>query len=174
MFKTRDRDESLSLPMTSMLTPEGCKSSSRIRAFLRLSRLATDDTIRQHLNQVQKTDCNDYFETVIVPAWTERSRAIEYCSDYALNLRQITNGSVLEGSSQKKTEQDFDLRTDPYALRKYNEQLGDQFAQCDQIDNWVTNEKNVESIIRGLTQEVLNQKCYYSDWIQQFNDMLKQ
>ncbi|KAG7191855.1 uncharacterized protein KQ657_002644 [Scheffersomyces spartinae] len=159
----------------SLLSPDNCKSSTRIRAFLRLSRLATDDTIRQHLNEIQPSACNEYFQTVIVPAWKERSHAIEYCSDYALFLRQTSDSSKLEGDNNgHRTESDFDLRTDPYALKNYNEQLQSQYSQCDQIDNWVLNERNIETIIRGLTEEILNQKCYYGHWIEEFKKSLQQ
>lgn len=156
---------------TELLTPENCQSSSRIRAFLRLSRIASDDTIRQHLNEVKSTkECDNYFKATIVPQWKARASAIQYCSDYATNLRRETiKGNTVVTDKLNKPE--LDLRVDPYALKKYNLKLDSQFTQCDSIDNWVKNEKVVEDIIREQTADVLDQKCYYQNWIEEFNKL---
>lgn len=158
----------------SLLTPDNCHNSSRIRAFLRLSRIATDDTIRQHLNEVKTSkDCDTYFKSKIVPQWEARASIINYCNAYASNLRQETakGNAVIQNEQQQQDPQSFDLRVDPYAVKKYNQQLDGQYAQCDAIDNWVNNEKMVEDIIREQTVDVLNDKCYYQDWIEEFKKL---
>ena len=60
---------------------------------------------------------------------------------------------------------------DPYAVKKYNQQLQGQYSQCDSIENWVNNERVVEDIIREQTVDVLNDKCYFQDWIEEFKKL---
>ena len=158
----------------SLLTPDNCHSSSRIRAFLRLSRIATDDTIRQHLNGVKSSkECDGYFKAKIVPQWEARASIIQYCNDYAAHLRQETAKGNAVMQSEPQDPKSFDLRVDPYAVKKYNQQLEGQYSQCNAIDNWVNNEKMVEDIIREQTVDVLNDKCYYQDWIDEFKKLKK-
>lgn len=146
----------------TLLTPENCESSSRIRAFLRLSRIATDDTIRQHLNEINPKQCDDYFQRKILPQWVARAEAIQFCSDFALDLRSRTE------SQQVEVHGNYDLRIDPYALKDENDRLEKQFLQCSNIENWVANEQQVETIIQEQTASVLNDKCYYKDWLGEF------
>lgn len=145
---------------------ESCQSSSRIRAFLRLSRIATDDSIRQHLNEIHPKSCETYFATKIVAQWKARQELIQYCSSQAKQLRDHTDSQ--ESSAQNP---DFDLRLDPYAFKEYQQKLNSQYTMCQTIENWVENEKGVESIIREQTAKVLNDKCYYQDWLAQFQKL---
>ncbi|KAL6453971.1 MIX23 Mitochondrial intermembrane space cysteine motif-containing protein MIX23 [Candida maltosa Xu316] len=160
-----------------LLSPEGCVSSSRIRAFLRRSRNLTDDTIRPHLNEVKKSQCSTYFKDEIVPQWKLRGEIIDYCSKYSQELRERTSqGKTSDDTSLLSYEQanaeemtkKYHLRTDPYAYKTHQKQLQEQYAQCDALDNWTQNEQSVEKIIREQTVEVLNDKCYYQDWMQVF------
>ncbi|KAK6458340.1 caffeine-induced death protein 2 [Scheffersomyces xylosifermentans] len=166
----------------TLLTPENCRSSTRIRAFLRLSRMATDDTIRQHLNEIKSnTGCDEYFNSKIAPQWETRSKAIQYCDSYSKTLRKRTEEGIAlhdrEASLdsieklEKKEPEEFNLRLDPYALRNHNQKLEEQYSQCDAIDSWVKNEKNVEDIIREQTNDILNDKCYYKDWLEGFKKL---
>ncbi|SGZ52111.1 CIC11C00000001998 [Sungouiella intermedia] len=149
-----------------LLTPENCRSSTRIRAFLLLSRIAADDTIRQHLNEIKPKQCDDYFARSILPQWIARQEAIQYCSDYARDLHNKTESEKVEVSGN------YDLRVDPYALKDANERLVKQFSECSNIENWVANELSVESIIKEQTANVLNDKCYYKDWLADFRQAL--
>lgn len=149
-----------------LLTPENCHSSSRIRAFLRLSRIATDDTIRQHLNEIKPNQCDTYASQKIFPQWKARAAAIQFCTNYSLKLRKETIDGKTQNDSNTTTE--FNLRLDPYAYKSYKQQIDNQFAQCDAIDNWVHNENTIEKIVREQTTEVLNDKCYYKDWLAEF------
>lgn len=149
---------------TSLMTPDNCVSTSRVRAFLRLSRIATDDTIRQHLNEINKKDCHTYYATKIVPQWEARAAIIQYCSDYGARLRQSTHIQSLEADPAQ-----FDLRTNPYAYREHQEKLQAEFDRCDDIDRWTRNESAVESIIQKQTTDVLNDKCYFGDWLGEFH-----
>lgn len=146
-----------------LFTLESCTSSSRIRAFLRLSRIATDDTIRQHLNEIQPEACSAYFRTKIAPQWKARQELIRFCGNTAADLRKATD---TDGTSAASPE--IDLRLDPYALKEYRRKLDDQYSQCQMIEQWVENERGVEAIVRGETASVLNDKCYYNDWMGEF------
>ncbi|GEQ72769.1 hypothetical protein JCM33374_g6457 [Metschnikowia sp. JCM 33374] len=158
---THAKDESSSAP-TQLLTPENCESSSRIRAFLRLSRIATDDSIIQHLNEIGPSQCEKYFNQTILPQWRARADAIHYCSGYAKSLRN-------EAQSKETTiNQDYDLRIDPYALKNAHDFLDRQYSRCVSVENWVANEANVETILHEQTASVLSDKCYYKDWLQAF------
>lgn len=147
-----------------LLTPDNCVDSSRIRAFLRLSRSASDDTIRQHLNEIDKTQCGEYFASHIAPQWEHRADAISYCARYALQLRQ-------QSHAVQANDAVHDYRTDPYAGRALADQAEDLNRQCVTIENWVENELQVESIIREQTTRVLNDKCYYLDWLESFKKL---
>lgn len=148
-------------PLT-LLKPESCESSSRIRAFLRLSRIATDDTIRQHLNEIPRSKCDEYFNRKIVPQWRARSEVITFCSNYAKEIRLKVELRKAEAHN------DHDLRIDPYALKNELSQLEEQTSKCTTIENWIHNESGVEAIIRAQTADVLNDKCYYKDWLAAF------
>lgn len=67
---------------------------------------------------------------------------------------------------------DYDLRTNPYALKDDLEKIELQNARRATIENWVRNEQNVEKIIREETTKIFNDKCYYKDWLQQFADAI--
>lgn len=165
-----------SLPI-KFLTPEGCISSTKLRQFLRLSRATTDDTIRPHLNELNKQQCNEYFNSVIAPAWQQRQQVISYCQDYSQQLRNQTQEDKEEITDPSLTPQElaekFDLRTDPYAFKTHQRKLEQQYAQCDLLDNWTRNEQTVETIIREQTIGVLNDKCSYQDWMKMFKDITR-
>ncbi|RLV90476.1 Mitochondrial intermembrane space cysteine motif-containing protein MIX23 [Spathaspora sp. JA1] len=166
----------MGVPQPNLLTHESCISSSRIRAFLRVSRNLTDDTIRQHLNEVKSEDCGDYFRNKIGSEWKKRGEVISYCKNYSKELRKSSEKGVNVDTGESEGTFDelnkkFDLRTDPYALRAHQNKMQEQFAQCDALDSWVHNEETVENIIRQQTIEVLNDKCYYQDWMQAFKNL---
>lgn len=162
MFRHKETQPPPQHAPAALLTPENCTSSSRIRAFLRLSRIATDDTIRQHLNETGPAKCSAYFRQKIVPQWTARAEAIAYCLRYAGHLRRETE------EEKMSVGETYDLRVDPYALHDAHTRLDGKFSTCVAIENWVKNESGVESIIREQTVDVLNDKCFYQDWLLEF------
>lgn len=167
--------ESVTIAPNALFQPQYCHDSGRIRAFLRLSRIATDDTIRQHLNEIKQRDCESYLVKKIFPQWEARSELIDYCFKYSKNLRNSTSqGKAVPKAvnlpssnvqeNETSIEEQFDLRTDPYAYKSHQQQLESQFTHCDMIDNWVKNEQSVEQILRQETIKVFNDKCYQKDW----------
>lgn len=160
------RPDISSITPAELLTVENCNDSSRIRTFLRLSRIATDDSIKQHLNGINSKDCDSFFRTKIVPQWQARSETIQFCSEYASHLHQKANNTTAELLDPKK----FDLRTNPYALE---DELNKINIEKSPIEDWVNNELNIEGIVRGQTISVLNSKCHFKDWLSEFKSLTR-
>lgn len=143
-----------------LLTAENCRSTSRIRAFLRLLRLSSDDLIRQHLNEVGRAHCDAFWQETILPQWEARARVIDYCLGVAAGLKQQEEPAAAHAA--------YDLRIDPYAAREAQENTQRLLAPSSYIDRWVANESTVESIVREQTAAVLSEKCAYKDWLAEF------
>jgi hypothetical protein len=144
---------------------QNCLNSTRIRDFLRFSRLISDDTLIQNLNNGH-VDCDSYYLEKILPQWKARDSLIQYCSDFAAQYRQIATKSVPLTTSQEPV----DLRKDPYAIRNIVNDMDAKFQACDSMDNWIKNESTIESIVHEQSSNILNDKCYYADWLAKFND----
>lgn len=170
MFR-RDKDGHTSNPaedkmLEDLLTPENCQGSTQIRTFLRLSRLATDDTIKQNLGQIKSiSQCEEYFKEHIVPQWQARDKALHYCWECAEKVRNVHEQEHrFEGGNMS---QQVDLREDPYARTNYEELINKQSSES-YMKNWIQNEREVESIVKEKTKDTLNDKCYFSDWLREF------
>ncbi|WPK25002.1 hypothetical protein PUMCH_002301 [Australozyma saopauloensis] len=146
-----------------LYSPEFCHSNSRIRAFLYVSRLASDDSLRVHLNETDAKHCALYFESNVLPHWKARAQLLDFCFGEAAKLRKSVK--VEEAATAK-----VDLRIDPYAVQDATERTLNRFAQCAAIENWVANEREVESIVLKHSLDVLNQKCYFHDWLRDFRE----
>lgn len=157
-----------------LLSPENCKSTKKARSFLRYSREISDDSIRQHLNEIDRKDCAEYFKQKILPQWQARASLIQYCQGYSKNLRKEFGPSDDRSQIVAEKASELDLRQDPYALENLKNKLQRQFEQCDSIDNWVRNEDLVENIVKEQTAEVLKEKCIYQDWVREFDKNLKE
>lgn len=153
---------------SGLFTAENCHSNTRIRAFLRLSRLASDDSIKEHLNETSPERCTQFFSEQLLPHWQARAQLIQFCSDEAAALR--SNVKLEETTLATNVE----LTLDPYAAKDAKQKLQDKYADCEAIENWVSNEKKVEAIIQLHSSDVLNQKCMYRDWLQSFRTSIKQ
>lgn len=165
MFTKSSQPSAAARVPDALLSTQNCVSQTRIRSFLRLSRFATDDTIRENID-ANRAQCDDYFRTTVVPQWQARSRIIEYCQDYAHQLEaEIAAGA---GAGAGAPDAAFDLRRDPYAAKDHQRQIDSQSAMKTTIANWTANELQIESIVREQTVEVLNDKCAFKDWIAEF------
>lgn len=154
---------------SALLSTQNCISQTRIRSFLRLSRFATDDTIREHIDG-NRAQCGDYFRTTVVPQWQARSRLIEYCQDYAhqLEVEIAAVAGAGAGAGAGASDVAFDLRRDPYAAKDHQRQIDNQSAIKTTIANWTANELQIEAIVREQTVDVLNDKCEFKDWMAEF------
>ncbi|KAI0464725.1 hypothetical protein LJB42_002348 [Komagataella kurtzmanii] len=153
-----------SLSRDACLTPKG------VRSFLKLSRLSTDDVLKQQLNnklnhhestysnrkKEKSSICNVFFESSILPAWEARSNAIEFCHKEAVKFRQEIKS---EESQINRRNELVDTRIDPYALRDLQQELEEKYLQVDQLLNWVNNEKTIEQIVRSRSIGMLQDTC---------------
>lgn len=145
-----------------LYNPENCHLNTRIRAFLRLSRLASDDLVKEHLNEISPSDCHAFFETKILSHWKARANIINYCYSEAAMIRSAIK------IQETFVDTSISPTIDPYAANDAKEKLQNKFASCEIIENWVKNELEIETIVREHTTDVLNQKCYYHDWLRDF------
>lgn len=161
-----DQDASSQLLESSTLlrSYQNCHSSTRIRAFLRLSRLASDDTLKEHLNETTKDKCSQFFKERLLPHWQARADLIDYCFGEAATLRSKST------NTENELQTNVALTIDPYAVKDAYEKRESTFAECLVIENWVNNERKIEAIIREHSADVLNEKCYYHEWLQDFKD----
>lgn len=153
---------------STLFTSENCHSNTRIRAFLRLSRLASDDTIKEHLNETTPEKCADFFSDQLLPHWQARAKLIQFCSDEAAALRRNVK---LEESTLSTN---IDLTIDPYAVKDAKQKLQERYSESEAIENWVNNEQSVETIIQKHSVDVLNQRCMYRDWLLDFHIAVNQ
>lgn len=149
----------------NLFTLENCVESTRIRSFLALSRVATDDIVKTRLNEIPKSTCDNYFQDVIIPLWKEREKLIQYCGNYAQQLRK-----EVEIPQEQLKQIEYDLRMDPYALRDHKQIMDLKYYKLETIENWMQNESTVENIIRDQTVQAFNERCHYKDWLKMFFD----
>lgn len=135
-----------------LLTPGYCLSSVAIRQFLRYSRKYSDDNLDNILPRTG--DCKDYITTVLFPAWASRDSLLAYCENVAVEENESAE-SKLEDSSLPTSSSVVDPRMDPYGARPVEAPV----SPSEQILQWVSKERGVESIIRSRTASLLAQKC---------------
>ncbi|RKP30596.1 hypothetical protein METBISCDRAFT_23140 [Metschnikowia bicuspidata] len=171
-----NRSEKILSVSQELYTYRNCHSSSRIRAFLHLSRLASDDSIKEHLNETPPYKCTEFVQQNLLPHWKARTDLIDYCYGEAAtiskNIKSETTTIGASAGTDTKLDQ-VDLRIDPYAVKDANERTQRVFAECEEIMNWVANERQVDNIVRQHTFDVLNRKCYYHDWLREFKNATK-
>lgn len=161
----------------SLLSGDNCTDSSRIRAFLRLSRISTDDSIKTHLNEINSSQCDSYFRDIIVPEWNTRASVIQFCKNHSHKLKQEIEQTGARPSSDSSSDsngnREFDLRLDPYAMKEFEQSKEAKYSKINTIDNWVENEDMVESIVKEQTQNAFNDRCYYKNWLTYFDQLTK-
>ncbi|CDK25230.1 unnamed protein product [Kuraishia capsulata CBS 1993] len=157
-------------PVAPSASKETCLSPKGVRSFLNLSRLATDDVIRQRLNGLlQNTHnlsghgkeanknalCKSFINDLLLPSWKARLQAIEYCSSVEREMRLEIEASHREVSNKKLVEP----KLDPYAARDALEEVNQQFEGVDRFRGWLENESQVETIVRNRTIGIMQDSC---------------
>lgn len=152
-------------PQQPTLSPSACLSPRGLRAFLALSRHSTDDVLRQRLNSLESHKrvslCTEYAQSTLFPAWKARSSAIEYCSSYAATLRTQLNDET--EPEVQRIVQNEDLRLDPYAQRDLEVLKDSKSAQLTSLENWISNERTIETIVRDRSSDILRDVCGYEE-----------
>lgn len=161
------------LPEEPLLDERACIDSQRLRNFLSLSRLAVDDSLSRRLNSASShADCDSYFYNTVIPLWQLRLRILTFCAQYAESLKMgtIPPSKVDSSDSTLRSSEDEGPPLDPYAQQK-SHMPPPRLACADTVAQWVMTERSVESILRTQDERILNDKCYYLDWLTRFRDV---
>ncbi|ODV63852.1 Mix23p ASCRUDRAFT_21315, partial [Ascoidea rubescens DSM 1968] len=153
------------------LNRETCLSAKGVRTFLKLSRLGSDDILRQRLNSVidksrnieggKEAICEGFVRDIIYPAWKSRERAIEYCSEEVKTMgREIEEEEKKTGGKRGDEEHEYNLRIDPYAERDGIRMDKKKYETIDNLSNWLNNETLIEGIVRDRSLEILGDTCF--------------
>lgn len=149
--------------------------------FLRISRVAVDDTIGQNLNalvtpsatpfdphsteqrqprpigrrQIDSAACNEFREKVLFPSWQMRSDVLSYCAGVATSPDPNDPDNMLrQVEDLRARERVVDERLDPYSARYFP-----QDTRTEALANLIRNEGMVETIIRRKTWETIGERC---------------
>ena len=159
-------------------TPQADPSHSKVD-FLRLSRVAIDDSIVQNLNalitparagfdpsstrerQVQAPRrrpidaeaCQGFKDNVLFQSWQARSDVLSYCAGVAVDPED-PDLIAREAESAKDRERVVDERLDPYSGRFFPRE-----ARTESLANLIRNERGVEGIIRARTWGLVTERC---------------
>ncbi|KAI4139324.1 MAG: hypothetical protein L6R39_006353 [Caloplaca ligustica] len=161
------------------LTPQFCFNETALRDFLRLSRVAIDDSIVQNLNAlitparagfdplstaerqtrppnrrpIDPEACQAFKDNVLFQSWQTRSDVLAYCAGVALNPED-PDLIAREAESAKERERVVDERLDPYSGRFFPRE-----ARTESLAYLIRNERGVEGIIRARTWGLVQERC---------------
>ncbi|KAL8831128.1 MAG: hypothetical protein Q9170_005430 [Blastenia crenularia] len=161
------------------LTPQFCFNETALRDFLRLSRVAIDDSIIQNLNalitpaqagfdpsstaerQIQTLRrrpidpeaCQGFKNNALFQSWQTRSDVLSYCAGVAVNPAD-PDLILREAESAKDRERVVDERLDPYSGRFFPRE-----ARTESLASLIRNERGVEGIIRARTWGLVTERC---------------
>ncbi|KAL8936970.1 MAG: hypothetical protein Q9211_003926 [Gyalolechia sp. 1 TL-2023] len=161
------------------LTPQFCFNETALRDFLRLSRVAIDDSIIQNLNalitpsragfdpsstaerqtqtprrrSIDTESCQAFKNNVLFQSWQTRSDVLSYCAGVAVDPED-PDLIAREAESAKDRERVVDERLDPYSGRFFPRE-----ARTESLANLIRNERGVEGIIRARTWGLVAERC---------------
>ncbi|KAL8937662.1 MAG: hypothetical protein Q9216_004314 [Gyalolechia sp. 2 TL-2023] len=174
------------------LTPQFCFNETALRDltsanpnysrtdFLRLSRVAIDDSIIQNLNAlitpsragfepsstaerqtqtprsrppIDTEACHGFKNNVLFRSWQTRSDVLNYCAGVAVDPED-PDLIAREGESAKDRERVVDERLDPYSGRFFPRE-----ARTESLANLIRNERGVEGIIRARSWGLVAERC---------------
>ncbi|CAN6603322.1 hypothetical protein TRVA0_002S02520 [Trichomonascus vanleenenianus] len=143
-------DGSVDPQIKEFMNPGACYSATAIRAFLRYSRKRSDDNLHNTLPRTGS--CADHITKELFPAWYSRDVLIEYCSKVA----EVKKEQLEMKSSEEVVGKRIDPRLDPYGARDFDRVPP---AAEESIRTWVQAERNVETIVRQNSADLLAEKC---------------
>ncbi|KAL8929957.1 MAG: hypothetical protein Q9208_001101 [Pyrenodesmia sp. 3 TL-2023] len=161
------------------LTPQFCFNETALRDFLRLSRVAIDDSIIQNLNAlitparagfdpsstaerqtqtsrrrpIDSEACQSFKDNVLFQSWQTRSDVLNYCAGVAVNPGD-PDLIAREAESAKDRERVVNERLDPYSGRFFPRE-----ARTESLANLIRNERGVEGIIRSRSWGLVTERC---------------
>lgn len=167
--------EDLREPTHPQLTRDTCLSQKGIRSFLKLSRFASDDTLKQHLNNVldrrdrsslrsesKQKVCSSFVEEYLLPHWDTRLATIEFCDNEAKLLKKEIDLRVV-----REPKKEVDPRLDPYYERSSEDKISQPYYNYNKLVEWVENEKEIEKIVQERSIEVISDRCSLNDTLKQ-------
>ena len=155
------------------VTRQRCLNPSMIDSFLRLMRHGSDDIVRQRINQYTRREatevpskrerCSEFVQNELYPNWAERMKVLTFCNEQANQLKAELDlkygGEDNDNASRDEAARAAAVRLDPYAERDRREEQEAHYAEWRRLKQWVDNNLEVESILRGTTDKVLKQNC---------------
>ncbi|KAL3230192.1 hypothetical protein RNJ44_01555 [Nakaseomyces bracarensis] len=160
------------------LNRQRCLDPTLIDSFLRTLRHGSDDIIRQKLNNYNKQTehqdkskiqkCNSFLQNELYPNWRVRDQIIDFCASQAEKLKVEIDSKGEDVVSTKVV----DTRLDPYSQRDVLFQQEQRYRQLNDLNTWVSNNKGIESILRGTSDHILKNNCDQNeDYIKKFWEM---
>lgn len=158
------------------LNRQRCLDPTLIDSFLRNLRHGSDDVIKQKLNNYYKQTehrdkskiqkCNTFISNELYPNWKVRDQIIDFCAGQAEKLKAEIDAKGDDQNTQVKT---VDTRLDPYSQRDLQFQQKQKYKQLNDLNTWVSNNRGIESILRGTSDHILKQNCDQNeDYIKKF------
>lgn len=164
------------------LTRDRCINPSLVDSFLRLLRHGSDDIIRQRIYDYTKKSksrgplnekCHQFVKNELYPNWEARTKIIDFCDQQAKQMKDM-----LDEEYGSETGNDLkplvDARLDPYAARDRVKLLQSKYMQWRSVNQWVENNRTIESILQSTSERILKDKCdqnieYLHDFFSQMN-----
>lgn len=157
------------------LTAANCIEARALRQFLRASRKTVDDRVLVTISKLgnenaaeqikenagytgYKPACDEFVQTVLLPAWNERDRVLTYCEDVARLAKDHKGGDMTEPVATTEVAASKPARRqpmDPYAAEAQKSAKTD----ADRVLDWVQTERTIEGIVRDTTRGEVYDKC---------------
>lgn len=157
-FSTRDK-----LVSELTINRKRCIDSTLVDSFLGFLRHSSDDIIKQRLNNYIKKgstnieklqSCNSFVLRELYPNWKVRNTVINFCERQSKQLK-----IELDNMKAEETNEDINLRLDPYSGREAQEKQELRYNEWKRLDIWVQNNQMVEKILQNTSDSILKQKC---------------
>lgn len=165
-----------------VVTKDRCINPSLVDSFLRLLRNGSDDIIRQklssypmnqpdHVTRISKEkSCNEYLVNELYPNWKTRTQIISFCDRQSKKLKKDLDQN--EGDTTVAAPE-IDPRLDPYGAKKILYDREAHYKEWKRLNTWVENNKEIESILRVTSAEILRQNCdQNAEYVDQFFKLL--
>lgn len=155
---------------------ERCINPVLVDNFFRFLRHGSDDVLKQKLNNFKLSGGNenrcDYLLTkVLYPNWKIRNDIIAFCEGELASMKQELSENSEDTSNMAPV---LSERLDPYSVKDRASEMESRFKDVKSLENWVSNQKDVESIIQIRTSSLLGESCgVNADYIKKFEEFIK-
>ncbi|BAO41976.1 uncharacterized protein YBL107C [Kluyveromyces marxianus DMKU3-1042] len=160
-----------------VINRERCINPKLIDNFFRFLRHGSDDVLKQKLNNNksatnQDRNCDAVLKSVLYPNWKIRHDIISYCENELNSMqKELNSSSNMDNENQRPIVTE---RIDPYAVKDMLTEKENRFKDYRILENWISNQKNIESIIQIRTSSVLSEQCGNNrDYIREFENFIK-